>query len=163
MQTFVMMVGELNYQNNLLDAYLKNELPFGFLTYFIFVQFVMLMPILLVNLMVSMVWQPTSRITKILVCIFKSLNIRCGSSLLFIGCVVDWFSSWRHCWSSKKCFPKKNSHAGMYGNNSYWWANNQTSIKHTSTIDDDVAFCSRGLEMHVKCYISPKLAGDYVL
>ncbi|KAK9527797.1 hypothetical protein VZT92_014329 [Zoarces viviparus] len=54
MQTFVMMVGELNYQSNFLDAYLKNELPFGFLTYFIFVQFVMLMPILLVNLMIGL-------------------------------------------------------------------------------------------------------------
>lgn len=52
-QTFVMMVGELNYQNNFLDAYLNNELPFGFLTYAIFVNFVLLMPILLVNLMVS--------------------------------------------------------------------------------------------------------------
>lgn len=48
-----MMVGELNYQNNFLDALLKNELPFGYLTYFILVQFVLLMPILLVNLMVS--------------------------------------------------------------------------------------------------------------
>lgn len=54
MQTFVMMVGELNYQNNFLETYLNNELPFGFLTYFIFVCFVLLMPILLVNLMVSM-------------------------------------------------------------------------------------------------------------
>lgn len=53
MQTFVMMVGELNYQNNFLEAYLKHELPFGILTYFIFVNFVLLMPILLVNLMVS--------------------------------------------------------------------------------------------------------------
>ncbi|XP_035510152.1 transient receptor potential cation channel subfamily A member 1b [Morone saxatilis] len=53
-QTFVMMVGELNYQNNFLDAYLKNELPFGFLTYLIFVNFVLLMPILLVNLMIGL-------------------------------------------------------------------------------------------------------------
>lgn len=53
MQTFVMMVGELNYQNNFLDALLKNELPFSFLTYAILVQFVLFMPILLVNLMVS--------------------------------------------------------------------------------------------------------------
>lgn len=50
-----MMVGELNYQNNFLDPYLKDELPFGYLTYFIFVQFTLLMPILLVNLMVSMI------------------------------------------------------------------------------------------------------------
>lgn len=53
MQTFVMMVGELNYQNNFLDAYLNNELPFSFLTYFVFINFVLLMPILLMNLMVS--------------------------------------------------------------------------------------------------------------
>ncbi|XP_047424377.1 transient receptor potential cation channel subfamily A member 1b [Mugil cephalus] len=53
-QTFVMMVGELNYQNNFLDAYLKNDLPFGILTYFIFVVFVLLMPILLVNLMIGL-------------------------------------------------------------------------------------------------------------
>ncbi|KAM4544029.1 transient receptor potential cation channel subfamily A member 1b [Fundulus diaphanus] len=53
-QTFVMMVGELNYQNNFLDAYLNNELPFGFLTYAIFVHFVLLMPILLVNLMIGL-------------------------------------------------------------------------------------------------------------
>ncbi|KAK2859429.1 hypothetical protein Q5P01_004049 [Channa striata] len=54
MQTFVMMVGELNYQNNFLETYLNNELPFGLLTYFIFVAFVLLMPILLVNLMIGL-------------------------------------------------------------------------------------------------------------
>ncbi|XP_034416620.1 transient receptor potential cation channel subfamily A member 1b [Cyclopterus lumpus] len=54
MQTFVMMVGELNYQTNFLDAYLTHDLPFGLLTYFIFVTFVMLMPILLVNLMIGL-------------------------------------------------------------------------------------------------------------
>lgn len=54
MQTFVMMVGELNYQNNFLDAYMKHELPFGPLTYMFFVGFVLLMPILLVNLMIGL-------------------------------------------------------------------------------------------------------------
>lgn len=53
MQTFVMMVGELNYQNNVLDPYLKDELPFTFLTYVVLVNFIIVMPILLVNLMVS--------------------------------------------------------------------------------------------------------------
>ena len=57
-QTFVMMVGEMNYQNNFLDPYLRGELPFALLTYLVFVQFVLLMPILLVNLMVSMLLQP---------------------------------------------------------------------------------------------------------
>ncbi|XP_059183151.1 transient receptor potential cation channel subfamily A member 1b [Centropristis striata] len=54
MQTFVMMVGELNYQNNFLEAYLKGGLPFDLLTYLIFVSFVLLMPILLVNLMIGL-------------------------------------------------------------------------------------------------------------
>ncbi|XP_073344802.1 transient receptor potential cation channel subfamily A member 1-like [Pagrus major] len=54
MQTFVMMVGELNYQNNFLDAYLKQELSFSILTYFIFANFVLCMPILLVNLMIGL-------------------------------------------------------------------------------------------------------------
>lgn len=56
-----MMVGELNYQNNFLDAYLKDELPFDFLTYFILVQFVLLMPILLVNLMVCQFFFPPNK------------------------------------------------------------------------------------------------------
>ncbi|XP_071393309.1 transient receptor potential cation channel subfamily A member 1-like isoform X2 [Centroberyx affinis] len=54
MQTFVMMVGELNYQNNFLQVYLNDELPFSSLTYFIFVNFVLLMPILLMNLMIGL-------------------------------------------------------------------------------------------------------------
>uniref|UniRef100_UPI0037E71AE9 transient receptor potential cation channel subfamily A member 1b n=1 Tax=Semicossyphus pulcher TaxID=241346 RepID=UPI0037E71AE9 len=54
MQTFVMMVGELNYQNNILDTYLKRELAFGPLTYFVFINFVLLIPILLVNLMIGL-------------------------------------------------------------------------------------------------------------
>ncbi|XP_070784386.1 transient receptor potential cation channel subfamily A member 1-like [Enoplosus armatus] len=54
LQTFVMMVGELNYQSNFLDPYLKHQLPFGLVTYFIFVIFVLLMPILLVNLMIGL-------------------------------------------------------------------------------------------------------------
>ncbi|XP_068613571.1 transient receptor potential cation channel subfamily A member 1-like [Brachionichthys hirsutus] len=54
MQTFVMTVGELNYQNNFLDTYLKKQLPFGILSYSVFVHFVMLIPILLVNLMIGL-------------------------------------------------------------------------------------------------------------
>ncbi|XP_074549221.1 transient receptor potential cation channel subfamily A member 1b [Halichoeres trimaculatus] len=54
MQTFAMMVGELNYQNNFLEPYLKKELPFAPLTYMIFVQFVLLIPILLANLMIGL-------------------------------------------------------------------------------------------------------------
>ncbi|CAB1447403.1 unnamed protein product [Pleuronectes platessa] len=54
MQTFVMMVGELNYQSNFLGPYMKNQLPFAPLTYLMLVQFVLLMPILLVNLMIGL-------------------------------------------------------------------------------------------------------------
>ncbi|XP_061522352.1 transient receptor potential cation channel subfamily A member 1b [Phycodurus eques] len=54
MQTFVMMVGELNYQNNFLNAYLKGELPFSELTCLTFVSFVLIMPIVLVNLLIGL-------------------------------------------------------------------------------------------------------------
>ncbi|XP_067107898.1 transient receptor potential cation channel subfamily A member 1b [Osmerus mordax] len=54
LQTFVMMVGELNYQGNFLNAYLNNELPFPLLTFIIFVHFVLLMPILLMNLLIGL-------------------------------------------------------------------------------------------------------------
>ncbi|KAM4606588.1 transient receptor potential cation channel subfamily A member 1b [Polymixia lowei] len=54
MQTFVMMVGELNYDQNFLQAYLNDKLQFTYLTYFIFVIFALLMPILLMNLMIGL-------------------------------------------------------------------------------------------------------------
>ncbi|KAJ8279735.1 hypothetical protein COCON_G00068010 [Conger conger] len=54
MQTFVMMVGELNYQENFLNPYLKGKLPFPQLTFFILVWFVLLMPILLMNLLIGL-------------------------------------------------------------------------------------------------------------
>ncbi|XP_055738150.1 transient receptor potential cation channel subfamily A member 1b [Salvelinus fontinalis] len=53
-QIFVMMVGELNYQSNILDIYLDNKLPFPFLTFYMFVMFVILMPILLMNMMIGL-------------------------------------------------------------------------------------------------------------
>ncbi|KAL7835585.1 hypothetical protein SRHO_G00279320 [Serrasalmus rhombeus] len=53
-QTFVMTVGELNYQNSLLEAYEQNLLAFPEITYVIFVLFVLLMPILLMNLMIGL-------------------------------------------------------------------------------------------------------------
>ncbi|XP_077410170.1 transient receptor potential cation channel subfamily A member 1b isoform X2 [Vanacampus margaritifer] len=54
MQTFVMTVGELNYQSNFLDAYLRDELPFSVMTYSTFVTFVLTMPIILVNLLIGL-------------------------------------------------------------------------------------------------------------
>lgn len=55
-------------------------------------------------------------------------------SLLTFVCSLDWFSSWGHRWSPKKCLPEENSHAGL-SSNSCWlcckWSDNckaQTSI-----------------------------------
>uniref|UniRef100_A0A8C7WH49 Transient receptor potential cation channel, subfamily A, member 1a n=1 Tax=Oncorhynchus mykiss TaxID=8022 RepID=A0A8C7WH49_ONCMY len=53
MQTFVMMAGELNYQENVLKPFLGGILPFPYLTYCIFVMFTFAVPILLINLMVK--------------------------------------------------------------------------------------------------------------
>ncbi|CAB1341218.1 unnamed protein product, partial [Coregonus sp. 'balchen'] len=39
-QIFVMMVGELNYQSNILDKYLDDKLPFPFLTFHMFVMLI---------------------------------------------------------------------------------------------------------------------------
>uniref|UniRef100_A0A673XST1 Transient receptor potential cation channel, subfamily A, member 1a n=1 Tax=Salmo trutta TaxID=8032 RepID=A0A673XST1_SALTR len=54
MQTFVMMVGELNYQENVLKPFLGGILPFPYLTYCIFVMFTFAVPILLINLMIGL-------------------------------------------------------------------------------------------------------------
>ncbi|XP_048113607.1 transient receptor potential cation channel subfamily A member 1a [Alosa alosa] len=54
MQTSVMMVGELNYHDNILKPYLKGNLPFPTLTFIIFIGFVLLAPILLVNLLIGL-------------------------------------------------------------------------------------------------------------
>ncbi|CAB1317482.1 unnamed protein product [Coregonus sp. 'balchen'] len=54
MQTFVMMVGELNYQENVLKPFLGGILPFPYLTYSIFVMFTFAVPILLMNLMIGL-------------------------------------------------------------------------------------------------------------
>ncbi|KAK1790186.1 hypothetical protein P4O66_014104, partial [Electrophorus voltai] len=54
MQTFVMMVGEINYQDNFLKPYMDEHLPFPVLTYGVFIWFVLLVPILLMNLMIGL-------------------------------------------------------------------------------------------------------------
>ncbi|XP_023650187.1 transient receptor potential cation channel subfamily A member 1b isoform X1 [Paramormyrops kingsleyae] len=54
MQTFIMMVGELNYRENFLEPYLSGNLCFPFLTYAILVWFILLMPILLMNLLIGL-------------------------------------------------------------------------------------------------------------
>ncbi|XP_060762606.1 transient receptor potential cation channel subfamily A member 1a [Neoarius graeffei] len=54
MQTFAMMAGEINYQDNFEKPYMNKRLPFPTLTYFIFIWFVLLVPILLMNLMIGL-------------------------------------------------------------------------------------------------------------
>ncbi|XP_015208897.2 transient receptor potential cation channel subfamily A member 1b [Lepisosteus oculatus] len=54
MQTFVMMVGELSYQDNFLIPSLQNKLPFPHITFVIFIWFTLLMPILLMNLLIGL-------------------------------------------------------------------------------------------------------------
>ena len=47
-----MMVGEFNYQANVRDPFILGDLPFPYVTFFIFGWFILLVPILLMNLMV---------------------------------------------------------------------------------------------------------------
>ncbi|KAJ8413411.1 hypothetical protein AAFF_G00094070 [Aldrovandia affinis] len=54
MQTFVMMVGELNFQDNFLKPYLQGNIHFPALTCLTFILFVLLMPILLMNLLIGL-------------------------------------------------------------------------------------------------------------
>ncbi|XP_077364943.1 transient receptor potential cation channel subfamily A member 1-like [Festucalex cinctus] len=54
LQTFVMTVGDLNYHNNFLNPLLSKELPFSSLTYGTFTCFVLVMPIILVNLLIGL-------------------------------------------------------------------------------------------------------------
>ncbi|KAI1889073.1 hypothetical protein AGOR_G00175300 [Albula goreensis] len=54
LQTFVMMAGEINYQENFLNPYLNNHLPFPFMTYLVFDAFILFMPILLMNLLIGL-------------------------------------------------------------------------------------------------------------
>ncbi|KAG1953889.1 transient receptor potential cation channel subfamily A [Pimephales promelas] len=53
-QTFVMTVGELNYQSTFLNTYEEGHMAFPGVTYSVFVLFVLLMPILLMNLMIGL-------------------------------------------------------------------------------------------------------------
>uniref|UniRef100_A0A8C4D721 Transient receptor potential cation channel, subfamily A, member 1b n=1 Tax=Dicentrarchus labrax TaxID=13489 RepID=A0A8C4D721_DICLA len=108
-QTFVMMVGELNYQNNFLDAYLKNELPFGLLTYFIFVNFVLLMPILLVNLMIGLAVgdiaevQRNAALKRIAMQVWISFSKQRSHSIFYHACSVlarsTMMDKHKHIWS----------------------------------------------------------------
>lgn len=53
MKTFAMMLGDINYHDAFLGPLLSNELPYPFLSYTVLIIFTLLIPILLMNLLVS--------------------------------------------------------------------------------------------------------------
>uniref|UniRef100_A0A6Q2ZNY1 Ion transport domain-containing protein n=1 Tax=Esox lucius TaxID=8010 RepID=A0A6Q2ZNY1_ESOLU len=63
-QTFVMMVGELNYQENILKPFRGEILPFPYLTYGIFVMFTFAVPILLMNLLIGLAVGDTAEVKE---------------------------------------------------------------------------------------------------
>ncbi|KAK6492048.1 transient receptor potential cation channel subfamily A member 1-like [Huso huso] len=54
MQTFAMMVGDIGYQDNFLTPFIRNRLPFPFFTFVFLCWFLLLMPILLINLLIGL-------------------------------------------------------------------------------------------------------------
>ncbi|MBN3276216.1 TRPA1 protein, partial [Polyodon spathula] len=54
MQTFAMMVGDIGYQDYFLTPFIRNKLPFPFLTFVFLCWFLLLMPILLINLLIGL-------------------------------------------------------------------------------------------------------------
>lgn len=105
LQTFVMMVGEINYQDNFLKPYLQGDLPFPNLTLAIFIWFVLLVPILLMNLLVSpkenTVWIEYKTTVQY---VFLQSN-SCILSL-------DWFGRWWHSRGSDKRMFEEDCNAG---------------------------------------------------
>ncbi|XP_075776642.1 transient receptor potential cation channel subfamily A member 1 [Pelodiscus sinensis] len=54
MQTFAMMLGDINYHEAFLDPLLSNNLPYPFLSYAVLIIFTLLIPILLMNLLIGL-------------------------------------------------------------------------------------------------------------
>ncbi|KAJ6663961.1 hypothetical protein lerEdw1_008915 [Lerista edwardsae] len=54
MQTFAMMLGDINYREAFLEPLMDNTLPYPFLSYIILVIFTLLIPILLMNLLIGL-------------------------------------------------------------------------------------------------------------
>uniref|UniRef100_A0A8D0HGQ3 Transient receptor potential cation channel subfamily A member 1 n=1 Tax=Sphenodon punctatus TaxID=8508 RepID=A0A8D0HGQ3_SPHPU len=54
MQTFAMMLGDINYHEAFLDPLLTDELPYPFLSFAILIIFTLLIPILLMNLLIGL-------------------------------------------------------------------------------------------------------------
>ena len=53
MQTFSMMLGDINYHDAFLEPYLRNELAYPLLSFAHLIVFTMFVPIVLMNLLVS--------------------------------------------------------------------------------------------------------------
>lgn len=53
MQTFSMMLGDINYRDAFLEPFLRNELAYPFLSFVQLIAFTMFVPIVLMNLLVS--------------------------------------------------------------------------------------------------------------
>ncbi|KAM9163470.1 LOW QUALITY PROTEIN: transient receptor potential cation channel subfamily A member 1 [Pangshura tecta] len=54
MQTFAMMLGDINYHEAFLDPLLSDNLPYPFLSYAVLIVFTLLIPILLMNLLIGL-------------------------------------------------------------------------------------------------------------
>ncbi|KAG8441939.1 hypothetical protein GDO86_010936 [Hymenochirus boettgeri] len=54
MQTFTMMMGDINYQEGILDPLLENQIEYPFFTFFQIIVFTLLIPILLMNLLIGL-------------------------------------------------------------------------------------------------------------
>ncbi len=108
-QTFVMTVGELNYQSTFLNAYENSRMAFPGVTYFIFVLFVLLMPILLMNLMVGHL---TLACWKLAIIVNDGCNLFGGIRLICLNHIADWFGCRRYCRGTEKCRVEEDSHAG---------------------------------------------------
>lgn len=61
MKTFAMMLGDINYHDAFLDPLLSSELPYPFLSYTVLIIFTLLIPILLMNLLVSKLFINTQK------------------------------------------------------------------------------------------------------
>lgn len=54
MQTFSMMLGDINYHDAFLDPFLRNELAYPFLSFALLITFTMFVPIVLMNLLIGL-------------------------------------------------------------------------------------------------------------
>lgn len=52
-QTFSMMLGDINYRDAFLEPYLRNELAYPLLSFIQLITFTIFVPIILMNLLVS--------------------------------------------------------------------------------------------------------------